>query len=214
MQILDEHVMAYDSFRQRGLLFGGHGWSWPVYLDDLWTEDGGVWKRVNPTSPWPPGRMFASAAFDEFRNTLVVFGGSNTKTLGDTWVFDGFRWVEVPAGNGPSRRRDAAMVYDPNTRSVLLFGGGYVETSPQVAFNDTWSFDGSRWIELQPATRPPVRMDAKMVFDAARGRVVMTSGAWTQFLTDTWAWDGGRSITTQRPRASDSCSLTTRAGNA
>lgn len=190
IRVLDEHVMAYDSIRNRGLLFGGNGYAWPVYMDDLWIEERGVWKQANRVSPWPAGRLLAGAAFDESRDFFVVFGGANTTTLGDTWVFDGFRWREVVAGSGPSRRRDPAMAYDPNTNSVLLFGGEYVETNPQAVFNDTWSFDGYRWTELQPATKPPARSGARMVFDAARGKIVMTGGAWTQYYTDTWEWDG------------------------
>ncbi|MBK8100469.1 MAG: hypothetical protein IPK26_25510, partial [Planctomycetes bacterium] len=75
-------------------LFGGGG-SAP-YFNDVWeladTGSGGnlAWTQRLPAawSPVPPGRAHAAFAYDELRNRLVVVGGNNGSSLGDTWTFD------------------------------------------------------------------------------------------------------------------------------
>jgi hypothetical protein len=78
------------------------------------------------------------------------------------------------------------MAYDGNTDRVILFGGdaGYFA-------NDTWSWDGTTWTKLEPATSPPPRYDTAMAYDSRRKRVVLFGGGITNGLAnDTWEWDG------------------------
>src|ERR1700719_4514199 len=78
-------------------------------------------------------------------------------------------WSQVGATvNGPSGRSDGAMVYDAATGSTLLFGGF---NSTELA--DTWSWNGSVWSKLTPATSPPAVRGASMVYDAATHNVVL-----------------------------------------
>jgi hypothetical protein len=42
----------------------------------------------------------------------VLFGGYNTVSLADTWVFDGVSWTESSAA-GPSARNNHAMAAFP-----------------------------------------------------------------------------------------------------
>ncbi len=45
------------------------------------------------------------------------------------------------------------MTYDAATGTVLLFGGRVNGT----VLSDTWSWDGTTWTQLTPATSPAAR---------------------------------------------------------
>jgi hypothetical protein len=57
---------------------------------------------------------------------------------------------------------------------------------------DTWTWDGRRWREAAPVTRPSARMLHAMSYDDRRQRVVLFSGGPAQQEThaDTGLWDG------------------------
>ena len=79
------------------------------------------------------------------------------------------------------------MVYDAARQRIVLFGGD----SAGSRRGDTWTWDGSEWTALAPATSPPPRAEHAMAYDAARDRIVLFGGAdGVQFLDDTWEFDG------------------------
>ncbi|MCA8975634.1 MAG: hypothetical protein KDC98_13010 [Planctomycetes bacterium] len=57
---------------------------------------------------------------------------------------------------------------------------------------DTWDYDGVNWSLLAPTTNPSARSDHAMVYDSARGRIVLFGGldASFSYLADTWEYDG------------------------
>jgi hypothetical protein len=108
------------------------------------------------------------------------------------------------AGNAPPARIWAAMAYDPVRHGAVLFGG----TGSSGFMNDTWTWDGSAWLQLTPALSPPRRQMSGMVWDAAQNYVLLFGGIARNGdpLNDTWAWDGlaWRQLLTQHspsPRA-------------
>jgi hypothetical protein len=100
-------------------------------------------------------------------------------------------WSQV-ASTGPSARNRAAMVYDEARGRVVLFGGG----GPNGQLGDTWTWDGTTWTQLQPATSPSPRSAASLAYDRAHGRVVLfggvtpVAGGGLKHYGDTWSWDG------------------------
>ena len=79
------------------------------------------------------------------------------------------------------------MAYDPATGQVVLFGGhnfgGY--------YDDTWTWDGTNWTELFPATSPSARGRMQLVYDSNLGKLLLFGGlAGVSPLDDTWTWDG------------------------
>src|SRR5512133_680395 len=66
------HCMAYDSARQRIVMFGGN--SNGLVLADTWEWDGSNWVQRNPVTS-PPARAEFSMAYDSLRQRVVVFGG-------------------------------------------------------------------------------------------------------------------------------------------
>jgi N-acetylneuraminic acid mutarotase len=136
-------------------------------------------------------REHSGLAYDAAISRLVLFGGDNSVgVLDDTWVFEGDRWSRLQPSPSPPPRTSGALVYDPDTGSVILFGGD-THTAPNGLLDDTWSFDGHAWHELQPAHRPPSRYDASIAYDPIDHEIVLYGGDGdTGFLDDTWTFDG------------------------
>lgn len=140
-------------------------------------------------SPWVP-RARHAAAYDSMRGRLVVFGGSNTQPLGDTWervqLPAGTNWRRVVTPTAPSPRR-TTMAYDPVRHVVVLFGG----SRDNMFLDDTWEYDGTTWTLRSQAAAPSPRSNHVMAFDPSRNQIVLTGGSdATTVFGDTWVYDG------------------------
>jgi hypothetical protein len=160
-----EACVAYDSGRQRLVLFGGYRGSGDgrVRLGDTWEWDGDRWEQKNPPREWdgtawvqlaappPPARFNSVMAYSAELKGILRFGGWNSEAReGDTWRFDGRAWERLEA-SGPEPRNHAAMAYDEQRRVVVLFGGHDGER----VFGDTWEWRTGRW--SRAAFEPPRR---------------------------------------------------------
>lgn len=89
----------------------------------------------------------------------------------------------------PGARRSAHEgtkgVRTPRAR-VVLFGGRALSQS----LDDTWEWDGTRWSERFPKTRPPERVFHALAYDDARSAVVLFGGTALggALLPDTWEY--------------------------
>lgn len=193
-------AVAYDSRRERVVLFGG-GDTPTTVIDDTWEWDGNAWLDATPDSPdvSPPGRREGAMAYCG-DGSVLLFGGfvpyANPDRLDDTWEWDGSTWTHVSPealDESPLPRNGHAMAYDAARGVVVLFGGH--ETSYGY-YDDTWEWDCSAktWLEVtppDPATSPHARNGHDMVYDAFRGVVVLFGGSdGTNAYCDTWEWDG------------------------
>ena len=177
--------MAYDSTRQRSILFGGSDGD-GSYLADTWQYDGSTWTQMQVAGP--SARYLAPMAYDSTRGVAVLFGGYNNGVRGDTWEWNGSSWTQKLPAHAPPLRLWSAMVYDPVRHVALLFGGS-IDTG---LYNDTWQYDGNDWTQLVTAHAPPARRGHAMAFDLARGHTVLFGGqdANGVNLNDTWEFDG------------------------
>jgi hypothetical protein len=94
--------------------------------------------------------------------------------------------------NPPAPRNGAAIAYDPFRKRLVLFGG-YCNGCSTRFLDSTWEYDGIQWTQRYPAHHPEARETARMVFDTARGKIVLFGGgreAGTYLFGDTWEWDG------------------------
>ena len=162
--------MAYDSVRQRVVLFGGMGSSGA--LGDTWEWDGGAWLQRSPLSS-PPPRSLHAMAYDASRHRTVLFGGAGSGLLADTWEWDGSVWAAKFTSSFPPARMFHAIAYDGLAQRIVLFGGGLILS----AFGDTWGYDGSDWVDLMPSASPSARYGHGMSFDDSRHRVVLFGGS-------------------------------------
>jgi len=73
-------------------------------------------------------------------------------------------------------------------KQVVLFGGSVGTPNP---LGDTWVWNGNNWTQKFPQTNPPARNNHRLVYDAARGQIVMFGGnIGPNYTNDTWVWDG------------------------
>jgi hypothetical protein len=113
----------------------------------------------------------------------------------------------------PSPRTFARLAFDQNAGVGVLFGGrGAFDgaTGLTHASDETWVWNGTRWLQRFPLISPPARSVHSMTFDSARGRVVLFGGrqepteveGLPSYLNDTWVWRNEqwtRINTTQAP---------------
>jgi hypothetical protein len=182
------HTMAYDAARQRVVLFGGSVIPLSPFADDTWEWDGATWV-LRSVAVRPPGRQQGKMACDSVRQRTVLFGGlgAGFVHLGDTWEWDGVAWQQRVPSQSPAARSDHAMAYDESRQSVVLFGGTSISFG-QVIYGDTWEWNGTDWVQSNPAVRPSGRLSHTMAFDSAQQTVILFSGsAPTGASGDTWA---------------------------
>jgi hypothetical protein len=150
--------------------------------------DGFTWSQQAPSSA-PAKRGWAPMAEDA-NGRVLLFGGSvNTTNFNDTWEWDGSTWTQLSPATSPPVLGLAGMAYVPSRHRTVLFG------AQKGGASQTWEFDGSNWAKLTPATSPPARMlfamaasnDNKVVLF---GGQQLNTGYTTNFLGDTWVWDG------------------------
>ena len=84
----------------------------------------------------------------------------------------------------PAGRFSTRMVYDTSRSAMVLFGG---RTDSGTYFNDTWTWNGTAWTQLMPATSPAARSFHGMAYDTVRNRVVLYGGYnGSAYVTDLW----------------------------
>jgi hypothetical protein len=200
-------VLAYDSSRNRIVLFGGSGTS--VFLADTWEWDGSEWTQIADTGP--AARQGHGLAFDSKRQRVVLFGGTsqNNQAFADTWSWNGTDWTQEQ-DSGPSARFDHKLAYDSARDRLVLFGGTTVSTytyqtgnwwsgyTTQTGYNfnplaDTWEYDGTQWARVGD-TGPAPRRAYGLDYDTIN--VLLYGGLGTGAL-DTiagyWPWIALRS---------------------
>ncbi len=142
--------LAYDTQRQRAVLFGGD-----AVNSDTWEWDGYTWAQV--ATQGPPPRTFAGMAYDENRGVTVLFGGNRDDVdYGDTWEWDGRQWTERTPAVSPAPRARIRMAYDPVRRQVVFYGGITSEKTAITWYSEAWAWDGANWTQI------PVQPDLKV----------------------------------------------------
>jgi len=174
--------MAYDPVTKNVVLFGGTNSYSAGLLGDTWTWDGvsQTWTQLSPSTS-PPARL-GPLAYDPATASVVLFGGGiehppggGGTAYGDTWNWNGTNWVQQFPASAPSARLGAALAYDPQIRALVLFGGA-VGGDWENSSADSWTWNGSTWTQVHPATTPPNRYDFAMSYDPGEKAVLMFGG--------------------------------------
>ena len=167
-------AMAYDAADGYVVLYGGaingtstaNGSCSPLqcpHLNETWKFAGGTWTNLTDTaSPagTPPG-VWEAAMSNDSSGGIVIFGGqangykSPNATGNYTWVFLGGRWTNVTTEQtfSPAPRFGAAVAFEPETATVVLFSGlgGTVVNTPLRS--DTELFYNGEWECLDSCLR-------------------------------------------------------------
>lgn len=163
------NALAFDSTRNKLLLFGGVTPDNTALFGDSWLWDGASWQDITATATvegGPSPRADASAAYDASRDRVVLFGGYTSAGLTDeTWEFDGTAWRR-DMGSPPPAQVLAAMAYDPvGSRIIVLDAEG-----------KTHGYTASGWSDLAIPALAPALSGSAMVFDPWRRRMIVFGG--------------------------------------
>jgi hypothetical protein len=144
-----------------------------------------------PDSGLPPARAGAAIELDAWRGAVVLFGGiGDGGALADTWELIDQQW-HASSAEGPAPRTNAAMTFDPDHRTLLMFGGA-AQADGGGELSDTWLYIDGGWVN-GPDAGPPARAGALLFYDRARKRSVLAGGlSGGAVVSDTWAFDGVR----------------------
>jgi cysteine-rich repeat protein len=174
------HALAYDSARDRLVIFGGRRNDTSAELGDTWTWNG-TW--TNATGSGPSARDGAAMAYDASGSVMVLFGGYDPTVptfYADTWELDGTTWTQHSSVNGPAAQSGAGITYDPDQQQIVVFGRD----------GSTFAYKDHAWTKLfdVSAGGPGPRV-SNLVFDPERRRVVCVGGVaidGVTTLTDLW----------------------------
>lgn len=189
LQGLSGICMAYDSYRQRAVLFGGlrNGYT----KNETWEWDGVSWTQMMPVAS-AGRRRDCAMAYDAARREIVVFSGNDAVgsryDAGDTWVYDGLTWTRRITAHAPGGRGWTGMAYDLRRQRTVLYGG----QNDQI-LGDTWEWDGNDWTRASPTASPPVLARYALAWDTVSERVVLYGGAPFNYQgarSEAFAWDG------------------------
>jgi len=205
------HTAVFDASSNRIIILGGqHAKNFPDEFDlwySVYTPSSTTLQMIPATlnTGHPSARFGHTAIYDSVNNRMVVFGGgTGTNTpgpcLNDLWLLQNANGVsgtpgwtqQKPAGTAPAARFAANAVYDPNTNTMILFGG-YDCTANY--FNDVWLLSNANglggtptWSQLSPSgTAPAGREAATSVYDSTNNVLVVFGGdAGTTVDGDVW----------------------------
>lgn len=187
-------VFEADPLRDRIWMYGGLAETGDaLFLTDFWGYRNGGWFTGTAASSAPAVCDNPLGAFDIDRGKLVVLCNGN-----EVAEFDGATWKEFgKLDKMPTERRFAAMVYDRKLKKTILFGG-YHNSNYR---NDTWTWDGTKWAELDLDNdeRPPHRGTMAMWYDPLAQKTILYGGIGRANLnqkvtrySDMWSFDGAR----------------------
>lgn len=196
---LKQGTLVYNSLNDEYILCCG------ALLDNSTLETNTqTWIYENANNRWisllsgpRPTRVFASAAFDPINAQVVLFGGNSAidsnfqlfVAQNDTWTFDvqARLWLQVviTSPTAPSPRQSSAMVYDPISGNVILFGG--IGSTNNIyannTYDDLWVFNGNTnaWslqeVSLQEVTLKPLsREGSNLVYDPTLQGFILYGG--------------------------------------
>lgn len=194
------HSAVYDTNTNRMIVFGGNLSVGNCFVEtnDLWvlTNANGAggtptWSQITPAGALPSVRDGHSAVYDRTNNRMIVFGGrlecSNANN--EVWVLANANgiggtpaWTQLlPAGAAPAARGFHSAVYDPDSNSMIIFGG---QTDNSPVANDIWILANANglggtptWTQLTPiGTLPPMRFGHSAIYDSVANSMTIFAG--------------------------------------
>lgn len=187
------HGQAYDSRRDRLLVFGGYS-SFGA-RNDLWALSLGetpAWGQILLGGAVPEGRYGLSMLLDEGRDRLVLFGGwGSGMTFDDTWTLslNPMAWSQLsPSGAAPTPRALHTAVFDTARDRMVVRGGN----NGSALLDETWALSFAStpsWTDITPAagSTPGARGSESAVYDPVGDRLVTFGGQSAAGIEgDTW----------------------------
>jgi hypothetical protein len=190
------HSAVWDPTSAQMIIFGGLETFTNTDLNDLWlgktaTNLNDSFSALTPTGTPPQGRYGHVATYDSVSNRMTIFGGGlglPAPCANDVWILDAANgrsgapnWIAVTAsGTAPAARIYSGGAYDPNSNSLIVFGGSDCSTG---YFNDVWVLSNANgevgtpaWTQLTPSGTPPAARESGSVVYDPTNNVLMVYG--------------------------------------
>lgn len=207
-------ILVYDAPRDRAILIGGDMAGTGELSSAIWSYDlspaAAGWQRLGDAA-WSAPLLFAAYGVAPDGRLTIFSGGDALGTVEPTlWSVDLARlgaaeaWNRVEAGDGPSGRQGASLVFDP-AGTGYLYGGYRATEERQEDLADLWLLKGltgaaaqPRWEEarlLLGGRRPQARSGHAAAWGlAGSGGLVVHGGARAEagqvsYLGDAWRLD-------------------------
>ncbi len=150
--------MAYNSFEEKIVLFGGGNLGGEE-------QDGKLWAFDAVTTTWEPlgsteARYWYGLCYDTHQNEVIVFGGTilEPEIIGqlrnDTLVYDfeTNQWTDVSKEIRPTSSSLQSLVYDQENRKAVVFGG-WNHNSGEI-LDEVWILDTvtKEWLSLNASS--------------------------------------------------------------
>jgi hypothetical protein len=173
-------AMAYDSIRQRTVLFGGYTPSTGNDSNQTWEWDGSTWTLMEPTQS-PPG-MAPVMAFDPVRGKVVlvstIFSGPESRT---TWEYDGSTWTRSVESTPVTNWFYDSMAYDAARSVMVMYSGGL------------WERTASGWQYVAASVRASSQT-FRIAFDGSLNRIAFADDRPYSGLTAMWSWNASAGV--------------------
>jgi MYXO-CTERM domain-containing protein len=194
------HRMVTDTARGKLLLFGGTRLRTSgADFNDVWEWDGAemTWTNRTPlvSTDVPVPQDFPLLTYDEGRRKLFLFEGAMHGSAPTTyWEWDPISagWARFDTGDpGVELGECVTVAYDSIRRRQVIVANCGTSDTPA---GQTWEIDTStRTLYIRPAATMPVTGDVgSMVFDSARGVMVLYAGenhaTGNPTLNETWEY--------------------------
>lgn len=204
---------TYDSSTSTMTVFGGGEGSsspcendtWAYFINEGDDDSYSFWYQLDTSGGPPAARIFHTAVYDPNSNSMIVFGGNNCLTQGavyynDTWVLSNANdsedetptWTQLTfTGSVPPERENHTAVYDPDSNTMIVFGGA----NSNGLLNDVWILSNANgasgtptWTQVTPTGTPPAaRSGAGAVYDATLNRMIVFGGNnGDTYFNDVW----------------------------
>jgi hypothetical protein len=176
--------LAYDSTRDRFVLFGGahaesDGKTSTTY-HDTWEFDGTNWTKTNDSGP---DIVKPKLAYDEDTRQMILVGADSTFVT-HMYVYDsaGGSWNEQKPANLPACFSGGSLAYLPDAKLVIATGG-ICTSSPTT--EDVVAWDGTDWHPVTATNTPARLFDAAVTYDQSRQTTLVFGGVSTISLITT-----------------------------
>jgi len=191
------HTAIFDPTTGKMVVFGGQDSNTGADLNDVWLIGTSTVKYLSETQQYPTGTIPAAryghvATYDSISDNMTIFGGgtgSPAPCVNDVWILSGANgakgtpvWIaETPSGTPPAARYRHTGVYDPNTNSMIVFGGS---NCAKGYLNDVWVLSNangmsgtSTWQKLVPSGKAPAaREAASAIYDSVHNVMTIYGG--------------------------------------
>ena len=198
----EDHVLIYDSFRDKIILHGGEDGD---TSNELWELDLKTNQWSRKTTEDTPFMEDHQAVYIAAQKGAYFFGGQNEeiRSLDNLWFLNldpnstaFYQWKLLhPKGKTPPPRTDHCMIYDDLQNRLLIYGGW--DRIEDKYTSNTWEFlfESMKWRKMKKKMKlsqfsPPPRRHAGSALDEKNHLWIIFGGLGNGGpLNDTWVFN-------------------------